>query len=188
MTAPRDEFLARLRAGMQGLPQRQIDGALADYGSHFDEGRAAGRDEAQVALALGDPQVLAEQMRLELELASWEASNSPRSGWRVVAASFRRAAATLLPALLGAAAVVITAIAVPVTVCLLVAGIWLGIDGASLEIPGGLPATSLAALGLIAAALSIGATAALAIRSIVNRLAGQVRRRLQIQSRNRSDS
>lgn len=187
MTGPREDFIARLRAGLRGIPQQQVDGALADYASHFDEARAAGRDEAQVALALGDPQVLAEQMRLELEIAAWETSNSPRSGWRVVTASLRRAAAPLLPALLGAAAAVLAAVALPVTSCLLVAGIWLAIDGASLEIPGGMPATVLAALGLIAAAISIGATAALAIRFIVNLLAGVVRRRL-IQTKIRNDA
>ena len=30
-----------------------IEGALADYASHFDEGRTVGRDEAQIARALG---------------------------------------------------------------------------------------------------------------------------------------
>ena len=187
MTGPRAVFMARLRSGLRGMPGQHIDGVLADYGSHFDEGLAAGRDEAQVAQALGDPLSLAEQMRLELEVASWETSNSPRSGWRVVAATFRRAAGVLLPVFLGALAITLIAIAAPLTLGLLAAAIWLAIDGASLEIPGGTPVTALAALGLFAAALSLGAAAALATRFIVNLLAGVVRRRL-IQTKNRSDS
>ena len=188
MTALRDDFLARLRTGLHGLPEQHIEDAVADYASHFDEARAAGRDEAQVALALGDPLLLAEQLRLAIETSSWESSHSPRSGGRVVAASFRHGAAQLLPALLGALAVLLVVIAVPATLGLVAAATWLAVDGASLEIPGGTPVTALAALGLFAAALSLGAAAALATRFIVNRLAGVVRRRLRIPSNYRSAS
>jgi uncharacterized membrane protein len=177
VTALRDDFLARLRTGLHGLPEQHIEDAVADYASHFDEARAAGRDEAQVALALGDPLLLAEQLRLAIETSSWETSHSPRSGGRVVAASFRHGAAQLL-----------VVIAVPATLGLMAAATWLAVDGASLEIPGGTPVTALAALGLFAAALSLGAAAALATRFIVNRLAGVVRRRLRIPSNYRSAS
>ena len=181
MSTPREDFLARLRTAMRGLPQSFIEDALADYASHFDEGRAAGRDEAQIALALGDPSALAEQMRLETDIASWETSNTPRSGWRVVAASLRRVSDAWVQALLGATAVMLTAFALPVAIILVGTGVWLAADGGSLGIPGGTPVVLLAALALVAAALSIGAAAGLCLRAIVNRLVSRVRRRLGVQ-------
>lgn len=186
MIAPRDEFLARLRSGMRGLPQTLIDETIADYAGHFDEGRAAGRDEEQVARALGDPSMLSRQFRLEIDISAWETSNTPRTGWRVVVASFRRASDPVVHALLGMTALLLTALMVPMVLGLLAAGLWLAIDGGSLGIPGGAPVTWLVAVALIAAALSIGAATALGLRSMVNRLVERVRHRLHVQSNTRT--
>jgi len=185
MTAAREEFLDRMRAGMRGLPRPVIEGALADYASHFDEGRAAGRDEAQIARALGDPLALAEQMRLETEIASWETSNTPRTGWRVVAASLRRVSGALPQALLGVTAVLLIALSVPIAVVLVATSVWLAIAGGSLGLPGGAPVAWLAGLGTFAAALSISAMLGLVFRFIVNALVSRARRGPGTQSSNR---
>jgi uncharacterized membrane protein len=160
-----------------------VDGLVADYSGHFEEGLAAGRDELQIARALGDPQSLAEQLRLEVEVAAWESSRSPRTGWRVVNASFRRFASTLTNAVLGALAVMLLAMAVLATLGLVATGLWMAVAGPSLELPGGTPSAALVAAGLIAAGVSIGATAALGVLWTINRLAARTRQRLLAQIR-----
>ena len=43
----RGEFLSSLRAGLSGLRQPDIDEIMADYESHFSDGRDAGRSRGQ---------------------------------------------------------------------------------------------------------------------------------------------
>src|SRR5471032_2549411 len=73
----RQLFLDRLRAGLRGLPAGAIDEIAADYEAHFAEGRAAGREEIEVAAALGDPDRLARELRAEAGLKRWEAERNP---------------------------------------------------------------------------------------------------------------
>lgn len=183
MSGARREFLERLRAALRGLPAGVVDGLVADYSGHFEEGLAAGRDELQIARALGDPQSLAEQLRLEVDVAAWESSRSPRTGWRLVNASFRRFASTANNAVLGALVVLLIALAVLATLGLFAAGLWMAVAGASLELPGGTPTAALAAAGLIAAGVSIGAAAGLGVLWIVNRLASSARQHFLAQDR-----
>ena len=53
------EFLDTLAERLRGLPPDEIDELLDDYASHFAEGLAEGRSEAEIAAALGDPVRLA---------------------------------------------------------------------------------------------------------------------------------
>jgi uncharacterized membrane protein len=69
-------FLRALRDGLAGLPGDEIDDILADYAAHFDEARASGRSEAEVAAALGDPRRLARELRAETGLRRWENHHS----------------------------------------------------------------------------------------------------------------
>ena len=57
----RAEFLARLRRGLVGLPAATAAEISADYETHFDDGVAAGRSEAEIAQALGNPDRLARE-------------------------------------------------------------------------------------------------------------------------------
>jgi uncharacterized membrane protein len=68
----RDAFLHTLCDGLAGLPAEEIDDIVADYVAHFDEARAAGRSEEEVAAALGDPRRLARELRAETGLRHWE--------------------------------------------------------------------------------------------------------------------
>ena len=61
----RQDFIARLRAGLAGLPAQAQADIVADYETHFTEGAAAGRSEADIAAALGDPDRLARELRTE---------------------------------------------------------------------------------------------------------------------------
>jgi uncharacterized membrane protein len=62
----------RLRNGLVGLPQTTINEIAADYEGHFDEGKAAGRTEIEIADALGDPERHAREIRAEAGLKRWE--------------------------------------------------------------------------------------------------------------------
>ncbi len=73
----RAEFLARLRQGLSGLPGRESEEIIADYGAHFDEALAAGRSEEEVAAALGNPERLARELRAEAGLRHWETHRTP---------------------------------------------------------------------------------------------------------------
>ncbi|MDP2764001.1 MAG: DUF1700 domain-containing protein, partial [Brevundimonas sp.] len=61
----RAEFMGRLRRGLVGMPAAAADDITADYEIHFEDGAAAGRSEAAVAEALGDPDRLARELRAE---------------------------------------------------------------------------------------------------------------------------
>ncbi|QUD89466.1 DUF1700 domain-containing protein [Phenylobacterium montanum] len=73
----RQAFISRLRLGLSGLPPQVINDIAADYEAHFDEGAAAGRSEAEIAAALGDPDRLARELRAEASLKNWEAQRNP---------------------------------------------------------------------------------------------------------------
>jgi uncharacterized membrane protein len=177
----RTEFLAALRAGLRGAPEGAIAEVIAEYDTHFTEGKAANRGEQDIAAALGDPWALAEELRVELRIARWEAAPSPRSGAQVVtsviALGVLNAALSLLvlPLLLLVALAVVVAIAACVA-----AGIWMLIAGPSLEIPGGTSVTVLSAMGLIFAALSLSALTALCGQLLANALARYVRLHYQV--------
>lgn len=166
----RTEFLAVLRAGLRGAPALEIDEVIADYAAHFDEGVAAGRDEADIAAALGDPLALAEAQRTELRIANWQATPSIRSGWRVVAATVARGVSTTALLLIAAPLLLLALLVILAVVVCVGGGIWFLFAGASLELPGGLGVTLLGGAGLIAAGVAISALATLAARLLVDAL------------------
>jgi len=71
------EFLDTLAERLRGLPPDEIDELLDDYASHFAEGLAEGRSEAEIAAALGDPARLARELRAEAGLRRWETARTP---------------------------------------------------------------------------------------------------------------
>lgn len=165
----RAEFLAALRAGLRGAPEVAIDEVVGEYDVHFAEGKAANRSEQDIASALGDPWSLAQELLVELRITRWEAAPSPRSGVQVVTSVIALGALNaalgfvVLPVLLVIALAVIVAIATCVA-----GGIWMLFAGPSLEIPGGTSVTVLSAIGLIFAAVSLSALAALCGQLLAN--------------------
>ena len=73
----RQAFMARLREGLAGLPAQTVADIVADYETHFADGVAAGRSEADVAAGLGDPGRLARELRAEIGLKAWEENRNP---------------------------------------------------------------------------------------------------------------
>jgi uncharacterized membrane protein len=82
----RSDFLDRLRRGLSGMAVQEIDEIVADYASHFDEAIAAGRSEAEAAQALGDPERLARELKVEAGLRRWERQRTPAALAAAIAA------------------------------------------------------------------------------------------------------
>ena len=103
----RTDFMIRLKRGLGGLPLKTQDEILADYDAHFDAGAEAGRSEAEVAAALGDPDRLARELRVEGGARRWEAERNPSSAAAAVFAVLGLGAIDiiiLLPILMGVVA------------------------------------------------------------------------------------
>ena len=167
----RQAFLNRLREGLRDMPAGAADDIIADYEAHFAEGEAAGRTEAEVAAALGDPGRLARELKAEAGLKQWEAQRNPS------------AAAGAVFAVLGLGAIDVLIL---LPILRPIAGVLFGlaIAGVALFGVGGfvfaigpfvgtgrdIGAAMLAGVGVMAGGLSLGSLTALATIGFVNAL------------------
>jgi uncharacterized membrane protein len=167
----RQEFISRLRAGLAGLPPTAIVEYVDDYESHFTDGQAAGRSEAEVAAALGDPDRLARELRAETGLRRWEAERNPSAAANAVFAVLGLGAIDLLvlfPVLLWVAGVLLGAFIAAVALfgvgaVLMTAGPFV-IHGAPMA------ALGLAGLGVMAGGTCLGAVATIVTIGSINAL------------------
>jgi uncharacterized membrane protein len=167
----RQDFLAKLRRGLQGLPPQAVAEAIADYEAHFAEGEAAGRSEAEVATALGDPARLARELRAEIGLRRWEDERSPSAAAAAIFAVLGLGAIDiliLLPILMGVAGAMF-GIAVAV-IAVFFAGGAVFAAGPFINPPGGTVAALLGGIGLMSGATSVGAVLVLVTIGLVNAL------------------
>jgi uncharacterized membrane protein len=154
----RAEFISRLRRGLAGLPVTTIADIVADHEAHFADAEAAGRSEAEVAAALGDPDRLARELRAEAGLKQWEEKKSPSNAAGAIIALLGLGALDvmfLLPLLmgvLGALFGVLVAVA-----ALFVGGGFVFAMGPLASPPGGPITAFLIGLGLMATATFLGA-------------------------------
>ena len=164
----RDSFLARLRAGLKGLPPATAQDILADYEAHFADGLSAGRGEAEVAAALGDPDRLARELKAETGLKRWEAERNPAAAVAAVFAVMGLATIDLLillPVLIVVGAVLFALSIAGVAICF--AGMVVFVVG----LADGLHAGRLfAGLGLMSGAIAAEAILILAVTGLVNLL------------------
>jgi uncharacterized membrane protein len=167
----RQAFMARLREGLRGLPPQTVAEIVADYETHFTEGETAGRSEADVAAALGDPSRLARELRAEIGLKRWEQERNPSAAAGAIFAVLGLGAIDLLillPILMTVVGVIFGfAIGAIAVFC---AGGVLFAAGPFTGMPGGPAGALLAGLGLMAGATSVGALVTLATIGIVNAL------------------
>lgn len=167
----RQEFLRRLKAGLVGLPTTTAAEIVSDYETLFDDGLAAGRSEAEVAAALGDPDRLARELRAEAGAQRWHQEKNPSAAAAAVFAVLGLGAIDiliLLPILMGVIGTLfgffIAAIA------LFFSGGAVMVAGPFAAPPGGPLAAILFGLGLMAAATVIGALLAIVSIWLVNGL------------------
>lgn len=167
----RQAFIARLREGLRGLPPQAVADIIADYDTHFADGAAAGRTEAEVADALGDPGRLARELRAESTLSRWREERSPSAAAAAVFAVLGLGAIDiliLLPILMGVGGAMFGfAIAV---IAVFFAGGVVFAAGPFMDPPGGAVAALLAGLGLMAGAASGGAILSLISIGLINAL------------------
>ena len=165
----RQVFMTRLRDGLRGLPPQAIDDIAADYEAHFAEGEAAGRSEAEVAAALGDPGRLARELRAEADLKRWETERNPSAASAAVFAVLGLGAIDvlfLLPILLAVASVLF-AFAIVSIVCF-GAGAIIFAGGPVFHADAPVAAVMLAGLGIMGGSASFGAVTALASIGFIN--------------------
>lgn len=167
----RQAFLSRLRDGLRGLPPRAIADIMSDYETHFAEGQAHGRSEAEVAAALGDPSRLARELRAEVGLRRWEEERNPSGAAAAIFAVLGLGALdilVLLPFLIGVVSVIF-AFAI-VAIVGFFAGAVMFAAGPFASPPGGPIAALLAGLGLMAGSVSGGAVLTLVTIGLINLL------------------
>ncbi|WGM29931.1 DUF1700 domain-containing protein [Brevundimonas sp. NIBR11] len=165
----RTEFLSRLRQGLVGLPMSVAAEIVSDYETHFEDGAAAGRSEAEVAAALGDPTRLARELRAETSAQRWRQEKNPSAAAAAVFAVLGLGAIDiliLLPILMGVIGAMFGIGIAVIAVFITGGGIMVG--GPFLDVPGGAGAAILTGLGLMAGAASAGAVLAIATIGLVN--------------------
>ena len=167
----RQAFMARLREGLRGLPPQTVADFVADYEAHFTDGEAAGRTEAEVAAALGDPDRLAREIRAESSMTRWREERSPGAAAAAVFAVLGLGAIDiliLLPFLMGIGAALI-AFAVAIIIAFFF-GAFMFAGGPFMDPPGG-PATAiLGGIGFMAGAASAGAVLTIISIGLMNAL------------------
>ncbi len=164
-------FLAKLHQGLQGLPPAAVADIMADYEAHFAEGSAAGRSEAEIVQALGDPVRLGRELRAELSLKRWETERNPSAATGAVVAVLGLCAIDILILLpiLFPAALVLLAFYIA-SLAGFVGGAFAMIAGPFGDPPGG-PATAVfLGLGIMAASVALGALLTLITVGSVNAL------------------
>ena len=180
----RTSFLAELRMGLSGLPAQEIEETVTDYDTHFNEGLAAGRNESDIANALGDPARLAKELRAEAGFRRWESERSAGSLVGAVVALLGLATFDLiflLPLICVVAAILIAMFASAVGLAFAGGAVWLMalfpgmMTVGSTGMLGSALALWLGGLGLIAAAIGLGALTWLLLDIVVRGLVNYAR-------------
>jgi uncharacterized membrane protein len=167
----RNEFIRRLKAGLKGMPQDDIDEIVGDYEAHFEAGTAEGRSEEEVAAALGNPARLARELRFEAGFRNWESDRSPSSAWAAILAFMGLATIDiliLLPIVLPVIGVIFGLFVA--TLAMFIAGGFILIAGPFSGFPGGWLVAVLAGLGTMSASVAAGALLTLVGIWLVNAL------------------
>ncbi len=154
----RNEFIDRLRKGLDGLPPATIIDIVADYEAHFSDAAEAGRNEAEVAAALGNPDRLARELRAEAGVKGWETAQTPSSAMSAVIAILGLGALdilVLLPILGGLVGTLVGIFAAAIGT--FIAGGVVFAVGPFTGLPGGWAAALLGGFGLMAGAAAVGA-------------------------------
>ena len=165
----RAEFMGRLRRGLVGMPTAAAADIASDYEIHFEDGLAAGRTEAEVAAALGDPDRLARELRAEAGAQRWHQEKNPSAAAGAIFAVLGLGAIDiliLLPILMSVAMTLFGMFMAAIGIfigggAIMVAGLFAGF-------PGGAAAAILAGLGLMAGATALAAVTAIFTIWLVN--------------------
>ncbi|MEY3292303.1 MAG: hypothetical protein RJB12_74 [Pseudomonadota bacterium] len=165
----RAEFMGRLRRGLVGMPAAAAADIAADYEIHFEDGLAAGRSEAEVASALGDPDRLARELRAEAGAQRWHQEKNPSAALAAIFAVLGLGAISilfLLPILMSVAMTLFGMFLAAIAV--FIAGGAIMVAGPFAGFPGGPVAAILAGLGLMAGSTTLAALTAILTIWLIN--------------------
>jgi uncharacterized membrane protein len=167
----RADFMARLKRGLVGMPTSSAADILSDYETHFEDGKAAGRSEAEVAQALGDPDRLARELKAEAGIRRWTQEQNPSAAAGAVFAVLGLGAIDILILL----PILMSVIGVLFGFYMAALGLFIGggavmIGGPFAGFPGGALAAILGGLGLMAAATALAALTTILTIWLVNGL------------------
>ena len=84
----KSEFLEKLKSGLHGLPDKELQSSLEYYGEMIDERIESGLSEEEAISQLGDPETVAREILLDLPLPTLIKQNykrkSPWTAWEIV--------------------------------------------------------------------------------------------------------
>jgi uncharacterized membrane protein len=177
----RADFITRLKAGLSGMPASQIGDIVADYDTHFADAMAAGRSEAEVADALGNPGRLARELKAEEGLRRWDENRTPANARNALWALLGLGALDLfiLTTLLGPVFVALFFMLVA-SVAIFVAGVFLLFAWMIVMPPGGVATAILLGTGFMALGVSFGALLGLICVGLVNAVVWYARLHLRL--------
>lgn len=165
----RDEFMGRLRRGLVGMPTATAADIASDYETHFEDGAAAGRTEAEVAAALGDPGRLARELRAEAGARRWDQEQNPSAAAGAVFGLIGLGALDILIMLPLVLPIFGTVLSVLICgVFIFIAGGFVVVAGPFFGGPGGVLAAILAGVGLMGLGLFMGGLMALLTKWLID--------------------
>ncbi len=165
----RAEFMGRLRRGLVGMPAAAAADIASDYEIHFEDGLAAGRSEAEVASALGDPDRLARELRAEAGAQRWHQEKNPSAAVAAIFAVLGLGAISILFLL----PILMSVVGVLFGLFMAAIGVFIGggaimVAGPFAGFPGGPVAAILAGLGLMAGSTTLAALTAILTIWLIN--------------------
>jgi uncharacterized membrane protein len=170
----REGFIAALREGLSGMSPSAVADIVADYEAHFADGVEAGRSEAEVAQALGDPRRLARELRAEAGLRRWEEERNPSAAAGAIFAVLGLATIDiliLLPILLAVGSAIF-GLFIAAVACFFAGG-WVfvaGMFGQLTNFGGGPLQAALVGIGIMAGSVAAASILTLIVTWLVNLL------------------
>lgn len=165
----RAEFMGRLKQGLVGLPMATAAEIAADYDAHFEDGAAAGRSEAEIAAALGDPDRLARELRAEAGARRWGQEQTASSAIGAIFGLIGLGAIDILILLPIVFPVFGAVLSVLVTgVLMFLVGGFVLVVGPFLGAPGGVLAAVLMGIGLMGLGLFMGGLMAVLTKWLID--------------------
>ena len=151
------------------MPAAAAADIAADYEIHFEDGLAAGRSEAEVASALGDPDRLARELRAEAGAQRWHQEKNPSAAVAAIFAVLGLGAISILFLL----PILMSVVGVLFGLFMAAIGVFIGggaimVAGPFAGFPGGPVAAILAGLGLMAGSTTLGALTAILTIWLIN--------------------
>ncbi len=152
----RIEFMDRLKRGLAGIPLATVADITSDYEAHFDDAAEAGRSEAEVAAALGNPDRLSRELKAEAGMKNWESAKTPSSAIGAIAGIIGLGALdvfVLLPILGGVVGTLVGFFAGAIGI--FIAGGVLFAVGPFIPLPGGILFAIVGGIGVMAGATAV---------------------------------